>query len=334
MTSSLEPILTSVVVDWSTALPDAVRVCNWSPHGRLLAIAADGSALVGGPDRVTAPMTPDPRDATWLGERALAVVDPVVGLVTAGLSSRQPLPFWGARRVGTHGGKTVIAGDGRVAALGHPASGLVPEVIWTGVGVTHACVHVVDDVWALGGTDGLAMIDVARGAVDARIELSGVISVDACGTVGRLVASDLAGAIHVLELDNLEDGTELTGYCDPVRLLAIARDGRTVIAAADDELTFWAVGDDGSVADAPNAIVAHDATITALESSESGFLATGDEAGLVNVWSPLLTEHPVAHLRLDGEVTALAWSRDGTQLAVGTVSGGLAVADVRAGALA
>jgi WD40 repeat protein len=334
MTSSSQPVLTTADIDWSTVLPDAVRVFDWSPKGRLLAIAADGSALVGGPERITSPMTPDPRDATWLGERALAVVDPVVGLVTAGLNSDQPLPFWGARRVGTHGGRTVISGDGRLAVLGHPGINRVPEVIWTGIGVTHACFHVGGAMWALGGTKGLALIDVALGCVDTRVELSGVIAIAARGDAGRLVASDLAGAIHVFELSDLDTGVELTGYCDPVRLLAMSPDGRRVIAAAADELTHWVISDNGSVADEPISIVAHDSTITALESSDSGFLATGDESGVVYVWSPLLAEHPVARLQLDGEVTALAWSRDGTRLAIGSVSGELVVADVRAGALA
>jgi WD40 repeat protein len=334
VTAVEQPVLTTAVVDWSAVLPDAVRVCDWSPKGRLLAIAADGSALVGGPDQLTAPMTPDPRDAVWLGERALAVVDPVVGLVAAGMNCDQPLPFFGARRVETHGGRTVIAGDGRLAAFSHPAIDPVPEVIWTGIGVTHACVHVGGAIWALGGTDGLVLIDVSLGCVDTRLELSGVLAIAARGAAGRLVASDLAGVVHVLELSDLENGTELTGYCDPVRLLTISPDGRRVIVAADDELTHWAIGDDGVVADEPTSVIAHDVTITALESSDCGFLATGDESGVVHVWSPLLAEHPVAQLQLDGEVTALAWSRDGTRLAMGSVSGELVVAEVRIGALA
>jgi len=334
VTSAVGRVLTTAAIDWATELPDAIRVLDWSPQGRLLAIAANGSALVGCIDRVTAPMTPDPRDAVWLGERALAVVDPVVGVVTAGFDHDQPLPFWGARRIGTHGGRTVIAGDGRLAAIGHPALDVVPEVIWTGVGVTHACVHIGGSMWAVGGTGGLAVVDVALGCLDTRLELPGVVAVAARGSVGRLAATDLAGSIHVLELSNLHDGVELTGYCDPVRLLSMSPNGRSIVAAADDELTTWDIGDDGIVADEPTAVVAHDATITALGASECGFLSTGDEDGVAHIWSPLLAAQPVATVRLDSEITALAWSRDGNRLALGAVSGELVVADVRAGLVA
>ena len=110
--------------------------------------------------------------------------------------------------------------------------------------------------------------------------------------------------------------------------------GRSIVAAADDELTTWDIGDDGIVADEPTAVVAHDATITALGASECGFLSTGDEDGVAHIWSPLLAAQPVATVRLDSEITALAWSRDGNRLALGAVSGELVVADVRAGLVA
>jgi len=334
VTPSLDHVLTTAAIDWRVVLPDAVRVLRWSPRGRLLAVAANGSALVENPDRVTAPMTPDPRDAIWLGERALAIVDPLAGVLTAGFDRDRPLEFRGARRIGTHGGRTIVAGDGRVAVFGHPGIDHIPEVIWTGIGVTHACAHVSGSLWVLGGTGGLALVDVALGCVDTRLELPGVMAVSPRAHVGRIVASDLAGIIHILDLRCLEDGTELAGYCDPVRHLALSPDGCTVVAAADDEITRWAIATGGDVADEPVSVVAHDATITVLEASEHGFLASGDEHGVVHIWSPLLTEYPVATLRLDSEVTALAWNGDGDRLACGAVSGELILADITAGAVA
>jgi len=334
VTPSVDHLLTTATIDWTTVLPDAVRLLDWSPQGRLLAIAADGSALVEHPDRVTAPMTPDPCDAVWLGERALAVVDPLDGLVTAGFHRVRPLPFRGARRVETHGGRTVVAGDGRLAVFGHLGIDDTPEVIWTGIGVSHACAHVGGTMWVIGGTGGLALVDVALGCVDTRLKLPGIVALVPRGAAGRLVASDLAGVIHVLELRDLDNGTELTGYCDPVRHLSMSPDGRTVVAGADDELTLWTISEDGTVAGEPTCVVAHNATITALESSERGFLASGDEHGVVHIWSPLLTEYPVATLQLGTEITAIAWDSSGDRLACGAVSGELLVADIMAGALA
>ena len=331
---SLDHVLTTAAVDMTTMLPDAVRVLDWSRQGRLLAIAANGSALVGSPECLTAPMTPDPRDAVWLGEQALAVVDPIVGLITPGFNRDRPTPFCGACRVGTHGGRTVVAGNGRLAVLGHPGISTRPEVIQTGIGVTHACVHVGGTIWAVGGTGGLALIDVALGCVDTRLELPAVVAIVSRGSAGRLVASDLSGAIHVLELSDLHHGTELTGYYDPVRHLSMAHSGNSVIAAADDEITRWDIADDGLVADEPTSVIAHSAMITGLKLSAERFLATGDEDGVVHIWSPLLAAYPVATLRLDSEVTAIAWSHDGSRLAIGSVLGQLVVADIRAGELA
>lgn len=330
----MEQILTTASIDWATVLADAVRVIEWSPRGRLLAIAANGSALVWSPQQITAPMTPDPRDAVWLGESTLAIVDPVVGLTAAGFSPDRPLPLSRASRVATRDGRTVVGGDGRVAVYGDLVADAAFDVIETGIGVTHACVHVGGTIFAIGGTGGLALVDVALNCVDARLELPGVIAISSSPGEGRLVASDLAGVVHVLELRDLHAGIELTGYCDPVRHLSLSPDGRTVVAAAADELTRWAIDGDGAVADEPTSVVAHAATITALESNPLGFLATGDEHGVVHLWSPLLTDHPVATLHLDSEITALGWNGSGTRLACGAASGELFVVDVVAGTLA
>ena len=331
---SLNRVLTTADVDMTTMLPDAVRILDWSRQGRLLAIAANGSALVGSPGCLTAPVTPDPRDAVWLGERELAVVDPVVGLITAGLTRDRPTPFCGARRIGTYGGQMVVAGDGRLGVFGCTEIDPAPEVIQTGIGVTYACIHVGGTIWAVGGTGGLSLIDVALGCIDTRLEIPAVVAIVSRGVAGRLVASDLSGAIHVLELSDIHHGTELTGYCDPVRHLSMAHSGNLVVAAADDEITRWDIADDGLVADEPTSVIAHSAIITALELSAEGFLATGDVEGVVHIWSPLLVACPVATLRLESEVTAIAWSHDGSRLAIGSVSGQLVVADVKAGELA
>ncbi|MFK7919368.1 MAG: WD40 repeat domain-containing protein [Ilumatobacter sp.] len=332
--TSLDHVLTTAAIEWGAELPDSVRLLDWSPQGRLVAIAADGSALVEDAHRVTAPLTPDPRDAVWLGERSLAVVDPLAGLVMVGEVPTRALPFRGAHRIGTHGGRTVVAGDGRVAVFGHPASNAEPEVIWTGLGITHACEHVGGTIWAIGGTGGLALVDIGLGCVDQRVELPAVVRIAAHGDAGRLAASDLAGVIHVFELSDLENGIELAGYYDPVRHLALSPDAQTVVAASDDEVTRWAIDEHGTVADSPTCAVAHDTAITALESSDQGFLATGDADGVVQIWSPLLTDHPVATLQLGSEVTALAWDSARSRLACGVLSGALVIVDVVAGAVA
>lgn len=42
-----------------------------------------------------------------------------------------------------------------------------------------------------------------------------------------------------LDLANLAEGIELTGYPDPVCRLAMSHDGAMIVASADDEISVW-----------------------------------------------------------------------------------------------
>ena len=125
----------------------------------------------------------------------------------------------------------------------------------------------------------------------------------------------------------------VTGYPDPVRHLGLSQDGATVIAGADDELTWWGVDETGRVDDEPSSSVAHDAPISACAIGATGFVATGDHDGVVRLWSPRLRDLPVAAVHVDGEVTALLWGPWGDHLAIGTITGEVVVATLAVGEL-
>lgn len=329
-----DALVTVVVEQWRTCLGDACRSMAWSPQGRLLVIGADGRSLVDEPGQVTAPMSPDPLHAAWLGERRVAVVDAVSGVVFAGSGNVDTQFVKGARVVDSAGGRTVVAGLNALSVFGHPDAGARPDVVITGVGHSHSLVHTAGALWAVGGTDGVALVDAALGCTDMRIELQGVAALAFAPASERLVATDLAGSIHVLDLRWPERGIELDGYPDPVRHIGVSTAGNVVVAAADDELTWWWLDDDGRPGEEPDRGIGHETSITALSMSVDRLVATGDASGLVRIWSPRLTDYPVASIALDDEVVGLRWSPDGRRLALAAMSGEVALIEVSPGLLA
>jgi WD40 repeat protein len=329
-----DPLVTVVAEQWRTRLGDACRSMVWSPQGRLLVVGADGRSLIDQPGQVTAPMSPDPVHAAWLGERRVAVVDAVSGVVFAGSGNVDTQFVEGARLVDSSGGRTVVAGANALSVFGHPDSGGRPDVVATSVGCSHSLVHTVGALWAVGGTGGVTLVDAALGCTDPRIELEGVAALFFAPARERLVATDLAGSIHVLDLRSPGRGIELDGYPDPVRHIGVSPAGDVIVAAADDELTWWWLDDDGKPDDEPNRGIGHDMTITALSMSVDRLVATGDASGMVRIWSPQLTDYPVASVTLDDEVVALRWSPDGRRLALAAMSGEVAVVEVKPGLLA
>jgi WD40 repeat protein len=329
-----DPLVTVVVEQWRTRLADTCRTLAWSPHGRLLVVGADGRSLVDEPGHVTAPMSPDPVHAAWLGERRVAVVDAVTGVVFAGSGNVDTQFVQGARLVDSAGGRTVVAGFDGLSVFGHPDAGARPDVVATGLGHSHSLVHTAGALWAVGGTGGVALVDAALGCTDLRIELEGVAALAFAPAGERLVATDLAGSLHVLDLRWPERGIELDGYPDPVRHIGVSASGDVLVAAADDELTWWWLDDAGEPGDEPDRGIGHETTITALSMSTDRLVATGDASGQVQVWSPQLTDYPVASVTLDSEVVALRWSLDGGRLALAAMSGEVAVVEVKPGLLA
>lgn len=327
-------VVTVVAEQWRTRLGAGCRSIAWSPRGRLLVVGADGRALVDEPGQVTRPMSPDPVHATWLGERRVAIVDAVTGVVFAGSGNTNTQFIEHARLADSAGGRTVVAGLDSLAVFGHPDSGARPDVVATGVGQSHSLAHIAGALWAVGGTRGLALVDVALCTTDVRIDLEGVAALAYAPAGERLVAADIGGSLHVLELRRPDRGIELDGYPDAVRHIGISRSGDVVVAAADDELTWWRFGEAGQSSDEPERGVAHTTAITALSMSIDRLVATGDASGSVRIWSPRLTDYPVASTSLDSEVVGLRWSPDGRRLALAAMSGDVAIVDVTPGQLA
>ena len=220
--------------------------------------------------------------------------------------------------VGT--GSALVVGCGTTivgctdAGAGHPVE--------VGIGSITCLARVSPSIVAVGGAEGLALVDVWTAMVDARVRTSSVLAL-ACDRSARFVAAgELGGSVQLVTIGRESDGRSLDGYPDRVRLVAFAGDGELLVATADDELTFWTVHPDGTTDEVPDCRIGHEVPITALAVSPcGGYVASGDAVGVVALWSRRELSDPIARVELDGEVLALGWRPDGRELAAGTASG-------------
>jgi hypothetical protein len=334
------PILTELRRTMSAHLSDAVWAIGWSPSGRLAAVTADGRVMIDHPDRVTRPVCGSPVAVSWVDDRSVAVGDRRLGLVMAGTGDRRCHALSRARHVTTIGDRLLAIGGPTLWALrrdagSSPAREEPPMVIDVGCGELHGLAPLTSALAAVAGTGGVAVVDVALGLVDTRVEIDGAFSIAAHPAADFIAVGDLGGSIHVLEVGHEAAGRELTGYPDHVRLLGWAADGAWLVATADDELTCWPAVGSGWPAEEPVCCLGHDEPITALAvGAHHDLVASGDASGRLALWSLRVPDEPLHAIDLDGEVTTAVWSPDGTRLAVGTVTGSVVVFDVARGRLA
>lgn len=293
----------------------------WSPGGRLLVVAADGTCIVDAPEHRTAPMCPEPVGAAWLSDGRVAIADAFGGVVVSGSGSRDIVELAGVRLVDAHAGTVVVAGADQVwVVAGGPPLEVVGR-IELGVGPVHALRAVTGALWSVGGSHGVALVDVRFEIVDTVVEVPGVLSLAASSDL--LVAGDLGGSVHVIRIGYEDAARELAGYPDRVRHVDLDPHDSFIVAAADDELTWWAV-DDGEPTDQPTCGKGHDLAITCMAVGCHSLVATGDADGAIGVWSAARVERPIVEFHLGGEVAVLAWSPDGRRLVAGGVDGRIA----------
>ncbi len=325
------PLLTEVRVERQTELDDAVRALAWSPGGRFVAVGATGTVTVDTPGRSTTPVGPDPLAVAWLGESRVVIADSIVGAVVIG---------GGCVRTGKV--VTCLAGSGRTVVAGCDDTVLVwhehdvePVALASRCGRVRSVAPLTPTVWAVIGSEGLAVVDVVFDVADVCVAVDGAFAVAADREAGMVAVSDVGGLVHLVPLAGAEGATELDGYPDRVRRLGwMSGANPGLVAVADDELTWWSVAGTGEVADVPVSARFHECAITSLAVNASSMALTGDDTGGVRLWSSLVPDRPVWTADLGASVTSAAWSHDGRRVLVGCADGRLTRYRVQPGSIA
>lgn len=326
-------LLSEVRVEHRELLPDAARHLGWigdtafagCDDGSVMALDNHQSSLC--VHRLSDPVTALAASGELLAVGALD--GSAIVIARPGDSARFDLG------VAVRG--AAITGDRAVFAAGTDLCvrrGAEHDAVPLGIGPLTALTRVEGNLVIAGGVKGAAWFDVSLLAYDGRIELPTIIATSTDPKRRFVAAGDLGGSVHVLR-SGADEASELTGYPDRVALLDWLATGAGLCASADDELTVWRATDDGLEEPEPVRLLGHEQAITALAASPTiDLVATGDAGGNVCVWSPLSLDAPVAELRVDGVVLAIAWSRNGHELLISASTGELLRCAVMPGSIA
>ena len=324
--------LTHLDLELDGRLSDAPRAAAWSSGGRLLVVSADGRTMIDHPDRLSHPIGPDPIAAAWIDETHAVIGDRRLGTYStdrpSGDDRRYPVAALGSL------GRTVVAAtDDRLVV--HRAGSPGDTEMSSRVGRVRDLAPVTEAIWVIVGERGWSVVDVGLDTVEAIIELEGCLAVAANHETAAYAVSDVSGCLHVATVGDDTNTQQLEGYPDRVRHLGWTPAGSHLVAAADDELTWWPVDSDGRVASQPSSAIGHDRPITALAlAGRPAIVATGDASGRLCLWSERVIDRPVDAWELDSEVVLVEFADAGDRLVAGTASGRLVTFRVVRGEIA
>jgi hypothetical protein len=314
-------LLSEMHVVHRRALPDASRNAVWLGNS-IIAGCDDGSlvAINAGGELHHLHRFDSPITALATGPNAISVG--TLGGDTqvrssSGVATRRPdeTAVLATTFAGPH--PVFIAGTSLVVDCGTAHDTMVP----LDVGPLTALATVQGSLIVAGGVHGVVWYDVAMLASDGCIVLPTIVAISADPLRRFVAAGDLGGSLHVLR-PGRDDALELTGYPDRVAPLTWLASGAGLCATADDELTVWPATDNGFDESEPQRLTAHEHPITALCASPTDdLMVSGDANGAVLMWSPMRVDVPIARLRTDSTILAIAWHHTGRYFAISTSAG-------------
>ena len=123
----------------------------------------------------------------------------------------------------------------------------------------------------------------------------------------------------------LGDELAMSGYPGKVRELVWHRGSRYLATGGGEQVMVWDCGGDGPAGTEPRMLDGHTARLTALAYQANGhLLASAAADGSLRFWNAKQPQ-ALCEVRLTGDVTALAWSRDDRAVLVGTQDGTVAM---------
>lgn len=320
---------------WSVGLSDYVSALAWSPDGRRVAAGslAGESVLVDAATGAVAAQLP----VHTLGVLAMAWTPDGARIATGGQdglvrihradgtsASASDLGAWVAALAWRSDGTQLAAGAGRVLRVigpdgehlleGKPATSTITDVAWA---VNKRRV-------AAASYGGVGWYAVEHGPEPVKhFAWKGSILCLAPSPDGRwLTVGAQDNTVHIWRLWSADE-LEMNGYPTKVEHLAWHHASRWMAVGNLGEITLWDFAGRGPGGRRPQQIDAHTRSIAALAFQPRGaLLASGSRDGTVAVWDTAPKVAVAASQRGYGdEVATLAWSPDGTRLAVALASG-------------
>lgn len=339
--------MSSVIVperplEWSQALGDFLPTVSWSPDGRFLVAAGSLGPLflVDAAQGEVRRLWPGHQHGSFAA--AFSPIAPVVASVGQDGFARlwhpdqeapqQSLPTttkwieqlaWapdGSRwAIGAGKEIQVISPDGSQVLRGAPRKSTVTSLAW----------RADSKVLATASYGEVYRWNVVSGETEPpMLWKTSLISLAWSPDQRWIAAGTQEQAVQIWELP-YRPGDELamSGYTVKVRELAWHYGSRFLATVDGTEIMVWDCQGAGPAGTAPRILTGHAQRITRLAYQRAGhLLASGSEGGEVLLWNAGKATTPLRRYRVQGAVSALAWSPDGRHLAIGGEDGTLALA--------
>lgn len=320
---------------WSAVLSDYVSALAWSPDRTQIAagsLGGESMLLDAATGSISSQLPFHPLgvlDMAWTRDGARVASGGQDGLVRIhGADGKEiaatDLGAWVAalawRSDGTQlavgAGKQIhlVTPDGQVLVTGEPATSTITDVAWA---VNKRRV-------AAASYGGVNWYEAEQGSNPVKhFAWKGSILRLAPSPDGRwLTVGAQDNTVHIWRLWSADE-LEMNGYPTKVEHLAWHHASRWMAVGNMGEITLWDFAGKGPGGRRPQQIDAHSRSIAALAFQPKGdLLASGSRDGTVAVWdtSPKVAV-TMSQRSYPEEVAALAWSPDGTRLAVALASG-------------
>ena len=324
----------------SLAFDDFVADCAWSPDGRFLAIA-------GGEGKVGLAALADPVSLQTIGEHLLGTLavawqpraarfatsgqDGSIALWDAATATqiRRWKPAVSATQALAYSpdGELLASAAGKVVFLWTPAGDKV-----------HAFAPAASTAAALAfdrpGTDiGVALNgEIAVHRVEkSRYETRRYKWPAACLTVnfsgnGRFLASGMAdGTLHFWNRSSGKD-SQMRGYDGKLQLVGWSDNSRYLASCTGNEVVLLDFSGRGPEGTRPIVLSGHTDRVDSFHWQPAGeHFVTGGRDWRLSLWRPGKAQQPLDVQMVDSEISAVRWSPDGKQVAVGEKQGRLTI---------